>query len=157
MMRTRELMIGDVSLCADWVDEHPLFQRYGLTPRRMAASLTTALQRREQLLIAEDVSSPNGAIPVGLAWYLPQGTFYHSAYLRLLIVSPRATGSGVGGQLMDVVEATVFERVTDLFALVNTENYGAQRFYERRGYKRVGELPDYVGPGLHEYIYRKQS
>lgn len=133
-----------------------MFRRYGLTSERLAASLKAALERREGLLVAEDASTDGQASPVGLAWYLPNGTFYHSAYLRLLVVSRRATGAGIGARLMDAVEGDVFNNATDLFALVNTENEGAQRFYERRGYNRVGELSDYVGPGLNEFIYRKR-
>lgn len=156
LIRTRELTLNDVDVCAEWVDEHPLFRLYGLTPARLAASLTAALERREGLLMAEDASTYPDPTPVGLAWYLSGGTFYHSAYLRLLLVSRRATGGGVGRQLLDAVEKKVFEHAGDLFALVNVDNHAAQRFYERLGYRRVGELPDYVGPGLNEYIYRKQ-
>lgn len=156
MIGIRALTADDVATCAAWVDEHPMFRHYGLTPERLAASLTTALERGEGLVVAEDVLPDGQTAPVGMAWYLPQGTFYHSAYLRLLIVSREATGGGVGGRLMDAVENEVFKHTTDFFALVNTENDGAQRFYERRGYERVGQLSDYVGSGLNEFIYRKR-
>lgn len=156
VIRTRPLTAEDVPVCAAWVEEHPMFARYGLTAERLAASLAAALQQGDGLVVAEDDAAPSGPTPVGLAWYLPRGTFYHSAYLRLLVVSSRATGKGVGGALMDAVEDLVFRKVRDLFALVNTENVGAQRFYERRGYRCVGRLDDYVGPGLDEFIYRKR-
>lgn len=152
----RLLTEDDVDVCARWVDEHPLFTPYGMTSTTVASSLRAALERGEGLLVAEATTGSERESLLGLAWFLTKGAFSRSGYLRLLLVSERATGGGVGRALMEAVEAAVFAEVTDLLLLVNKDNVGARRFYERLGYTRIGELDDYVGPGLHEYIYRKR-
>jgi ribosomal protein S18 acetylase RimI-like enzyme len=42
-----------------------------------------------------------------------------------------------------------------VFLLVATWNAGARRFYERRGYQRIGEITDYLRRGITEVVYRK--
>jgi ribosomal protein S18 acetylase RimI-like enzyme len=148
----KALSAADIDGCCAVVDGEPLFAAYGLTAHRLRQELVAALARGEGLLVAVR----EGTV-AGFAWYLSRGTFYHSAYLRLLAVAGEVTGRGVGGRLMDEVEARAFGGARDLFLLVNVENAGAQRFYERRGYVRVGALPDFASPGLHEYIYRKRA
>ena len=149
-VRVRELTAEDIDGCSAVVEGVPFFAAYGLTAQRLRQELVGALARGEGLLVA--VRSGTVA---GFAWYLPRGTFYHSAYLRLLAVAKEVARAGIGGRLMDEVETRAFGGARDLFLLVNVENTGAQRFYERRGYVRVGQLADFAVPGLHEYIYRK--
>lgn len=152
----RPLTEDDVAICARWVDEHPLFVPYGMTSAILASSLRTAFEGGEGLLVAEATTGSEPGSLLGLAWFLTKGAFSRSGYLRLLLVSERATGGGIGRALMGAVETAVFADATDLLLLVNKDNVGAQRFYERLDYTRIGELDDYVAPGLHEYIYRKR-
>ncbi len=142
----------DAPAFAALVQDHPLFAPYGLTAERLAASLAKALTQCDGLLAARVEGQP-----AGFAWFLERGAFGRSAYLRLLVVAAAVAGKGVGTALMDAVEAEVFQRGADLFLLVNQTNADAQAFYERRGYVRVGELRDYVAPGLHELLYRKRA
>jgi RimJ/RimL family protein N-acetyltransferase len=46
-------------------------------------------------------------------------------------------------------------RANHLYLLATTDNLGARRFYERHGYRHVGDLPDLVWPGLDEALYHK--
>jgi ribosomal protein S18 acetylase RimI-like enzyme len=39
--------------------------------------------------------------------------------------------------------------------LVTSDNVRARRFYERHGYRKVGELPELVHPGIDEALYHK--
>jgi hypothetical protein len=39
--------------------------------------------------------------------------------------------------------------------LVSDFNHGAQRFYERHGYRRIGALPALVLPSVAELVYWK--
>ncbi len=39
--------------------------------------------------------------------------------------------------------------------LMTSDNTDARSFYERLGYKYVGDLPDYARPGRVECLYRK--
>jgi ribosomal protein S18 acetylase RimI-like enzyme len=151
-VRIRPIGEEDYRAFAALVEEHPLFAAYELTAGRLAASLAEAAGRGNGVLVAEVNNRP-----AGLVWFLEEGTFYRSGYLRLLVVSKAHAGKGVGSRLMAAAEARVFAHTTDLFLLVNIANAEAQAFYERLGYLRVGELRDYAAPGLHEYIYRKRS
>jgi GNAT superfamily N-acetyltransferase len=150
-MRIRSAGAGDVPALAALVEGHPLFERYGVRPHGLAASLARAIDQGEHLEVATE-----GAALHGFAWWTPTGAFARSPYLRLLVVAADATGAGVGARLLDVVEAAAFAVATDLFALANADNAGARRFYARRGYAEVGRLDDYVAPGLHEVVLRKR-
>lgn len=132
------------------VDGHPMFQEYGLRPARLATQLAGALERGDAVLTAT-----LGNDPAGLVWFMESGTFSTGGYIRLIVVSPRHTGAGIGGLLMDAAEAAVFRGTPHLFLLVNTGNRAAQAFYRRRGYRQVGELPSFAAPGVDEYIYYK--
>jgi GNAT superfamily N-acetyltransferase len=150
-MPVRPARAPDVPSLAALVDGHPLFERYGLRPAALAASLARALERGDRVWVDDD-----GGAPRGFAWWTPTGAFARSPYLRLLVVAADATGAGVGARLMDAVEAGAFAVADDLFALANVDNAGARRFYARRGYVEVGRIDDYVAPGLHEVVLRKR-
>jgi ribosomal protein S18 acetylase RimI-like enzyme len=62
----------------------------------------------------------------------------------------------VGGALMDRAEAFLSQSSPDIFLLTSDFNQSAQRFYQRRGYRQVGALPDYVLPGVTELIFWKR-
>ncbi len=133
------------------VASQPLFERYGTT----AASLERAwhaLAATEALVLG---ALDEGRV-IGVAWLVPRGAFARSPYLRLLAVAPDAAGRGVGGLLMEAGEGWAFARADDLFLLVNEDNAAAIGFYERRGYRAIGQVHDYVRPGLHERIMRKR-
>jgi len=60
----------------------------------------------------------------------------HFAELLSLSVAPDERGNGVGGALLDAVEAGLTARGIDQYVIgVDTVNAGAQRFYERRGFR----------------------
>lgn len=84
------------------------------------------------------------------------GHFGRGGYLRLIALRPQLHGRGVGSHLLGAVEAAVQRRHPDLFLLTSDFNVGAQRFYERAGYCRVGALPDFVHAGITELIYWKR-
>jgi ribosomal protein S18 acetylase RimI-like enzyme len=130
---------------------HPLFVRYGLDPAGLSRALTGALDRGEGLVLAVEERSP-----VGFAWWVPHGAFARSPYLRLLVVALEATGRGIGGALLDALEARAAPTAEDLFLLVTHDNAAARRFYARRGFTEVGRLADYVVVGITEILLRKR-
>ena len=79
----------------------------------------------------------------------------HSGYVRTVAVAPETRRRGVGRRLMDAVEGEIFNHGPNVFLLVSAWNASAQRFYEVRGYRRVGEIADYVRRGITEVLYRK--
>jgi len=56
---------------------------------------------------------------------------------------------------MEYAEARIFRRGPNVFLLVSGFNRRAQAFYRRQGYTKVGAIPDYVVPGITEYLFRK--
>jgi GNAT superfamily N-acetyltransferase len=129
----------------------PLMVRY----RRDAAALERALSgahaRGEGLLVAE-----GGGAPLGIAWFLREGTLAMGGYLRLIAMLPGAEGKGTGAALLEAFERETAARSAHAFLLVSDFNDGAQRFYERHGYARVGALPALVLDGVAELLYWKR-
>jgi ribosomal protein S18 acetylase RimI-like enzyme len=144
----RPLGAADVGACAAIMTELPLWQGYGVSAS--AARFAEALSGASHVRVAEE----EGRV-LGFVEYLIRGTFGHSGYVWAVGVAANAQGRGVGGRLMDAAEAEIFEAGPNVFLLVKAANAGAQRFYERRGYRRVGTLPDYILPGVTEVLYRK--
>jgi ribosomal protein S18 acetylase RimI-like enzyme len=150
VVTVRPLGPADVEACAAIMSDLALWREYGVTIREARDTFAAALRGAAQVQVAED-----GTRVVGFVEYLARGTFGHSGYVWAVGVAADAQGRGVGGRLMDAAEAEIFKAGPNVFLLVNASNPGAQRFYERRGYRRVGELTDYMRPGLTEILYRK--
>lgn len=144
---------------AEAVAALPLLVRYGVEASRLAADLSAlaaSSDGSQRLLVAE---APGGEL-VGFARVLlgggGAGQFGRGGYLKLIALRPGHEGRGIGPLLLAAVEGAVAERSPDLFLLTSDFNHGAQRFYARAGYLRVGELPDFVRPGITEVIYWKR-
>ncbi len=150
-MSVRPLEPADVPGLADGLSRLPLLVRYGRDASRVAADLSRAHARGDGLLVEESEGTVRG-----LAWFLRSGTLAMGGYLRLIAVLPGAQGAGVGAALLDAFEAEVARESRHAFLLVSDFNDGAQRFYERRGYARVGAVPGLVLPDVAEVIYWKR-
>lgn len=68
------------------------------------------------------------------------------AILSQLYCAPHATGHGVGAALIEwaIGEARMQEREAIQLS-VYSENYGAQRFYQRYGFAKVADIAFWVG------------
>jgi ribosomal protein S18 acetylase RimI-like enzyme len=75
---------------------------------------------------------------------------------RLYFLKDRQ-GGGLGGRLFaEVMDWLQQDRPRDVWIGVWSENYGAQRFYERHGFSKVGEYGFKVGRTTdREFILRK--
>jgi GNAT superfamily N-acetyltransferase len=146
----RPLSEADVAPLAAGLAALPLMVRYGRTAERIEGDLRAARARGDGLLVADD-----GAVR-GLAWFLPSGTLALGGYLRLIAVLPGAQGGGVGAALLDAFEEATARASRHAFLLVSDFNADAQRFYERRGWSRVGALPGLVLPDVAELLYWKR-
>lgn len=149
-MLIRPLRDTDVDACAALMQAIPLWARYRTTPEAARRLFAGAAAGQPQALVAED-----GGRVVGFVVYSLRGTFDHSGYVRAIGIAAEAQGRGVGAHLMDAAEREILSAGPNVFLLVAAFNAGAQRFYERRGYRRIGEIPDYVRQGITEILYRK--
>jgi ribosomal protein S18 acetylase RimI-like enzyme len=64
-------------------------------------------------------------------------------------------GQGVGSALLDAAERWLPE-ARHMFLCVSSFNTRARQLYERCGYTKVGEFPDYVIAGSSEILMHKR-
>jgi ribosomal protein S18 acetylase RimI-like enzyme len=75
--------------------------------------------------------------------------------LGQLYALPGYTGAGIGAKLMDWALGVARERGHDAVLLsVYSENFGAQRFYQRYGFAKIADITFQVGDQLDpEFLY----
>jgi GNAT superfamily N-acetyltransferase len=149
-MSIRPLEPADVPPLSTALAALPLLQRYGRTADAVARDLEARATRGESVLVLND-----GGLR-GLVWFTTQGTLGGGGYLRLLAVVAPAQGRGVGARLLGAFEDAVAAHSRHAFLLVSDFNHGAQRFYERHGYARIGTIPAKVLPDVDEVVYWKR-
>jgi ribosomal protein S18 acetylase RimI-like enzyme len=142
---------ADLAALADLMGASPLLRRYQTTRARAREALERAHRAGDLLLVGR----PPGEPPLGLAWVIGSRILTGAAYLRLLLVAEGHQGSGLGARLLAAAEAGARASANHLVLLVTTDNQGARRFYERHGYRHVGDLPGFALPGLDEALYHK--
>ena len=142
---------ADLPPLANLMAASPLLRRYGLTRDAALAALERALRAGDLLLTVRTTDGP----PVGMAWIIRSPMLTGAAYLRLLLVAEAAQRAGLGARLLGVAEGRARESANHMFLLVTTDNVGARRFYERWGYRHVGDLPELAVPGIDEALYVK--
>jgi ribosomal protein S18 acetylase RimI-like enzyme len=131
--------------------ESPLLRRYRVTERSAKARLLEALREGDIVLVAID-----GRDVVGLAWLIATRVLDNAAYLRLLLVAESHQSRGLGAALLARGERqSRSEGCRHLVMLVTKTNRRARSFYERHGYRHVGDLGGYVRAGIAEALYMK--
>ena len=129
----------------------PLLRRYGATARGVTAGVGRGFRARETLLVALD-----GAAVVGLAWFIQTRALDHAMYLQLLLVSESHQSRGLGALLLARGEREArASGCRHMLFLVTKSNQRARAFYERHGYRHVGDLPGFVRPEIDERLYLK--
>jgi GNAT superfamily N-acetyltransferase len=106
--------------------------------REVAASMARG---ERALLIAED---EHGAV-VGTAqvvWASPENQ-PHRADVAKMLVHRRARRLGVGAAVLEAAERAAAEAGKTLLVL-DTASADAERLYERRGWQRVGVIPNFA-------------
>ena len=91
--------------------------------------------------------------PAGFLMISMQGAFV--GYVQLLGVAPKFRGYGVGKALIEYAERRIFRETPNVFICVSDFNLEAQGFYAKMGYRKVGELTDFIITGHAEILLRK--
>jgi ribosomal protein S18 acetylase RimI-like enzyme len=107
---------------------------------------------REVYVAVSDAPGDSGSV-LGFLVLVMKGAFV--GYIQSLAVDDRLRGQGIGTALMEFVERRVLREQPNVFICASSFNPGAQRLYERLGYRRVGELTDFMVAGHSEILYRK--
>lgn len=150
-MRIAKARRSDVGPITSLMTASPLLERYRVRATAARGSITEALRARDIVLVAKD-----GGAVIGLAWIVPTRAFDRSAYLRLLLVAEGRQSDGIGAALLARGEREARARGSrHLLLLVTRTNSRARAFYRRHGYAHVGDLRDFVRPGVDESIYAK--
>jgi GNAT superfamily N-acetyltransferase len=118
---------------------HPLTRERALAFWRRVAAGVVADQR--VLLVAEDARGVCGTVQ--LMMDLPENQ-PHRADLAKMLVHHRARCQGLGAALMRAAEAEARDCGKTLLVLDAVTGGDAARLYERLGWVRVGNIPDYA-------------
>ena len=118
---------------------HPLSREQAVAFWREVAGGVVANERA--LLVAEDTVGICGTVQLVLAQPDNQP---HRADLSKMLVSRRARRLGLGAALMREAETMAASCGKTLLVLDTITDSAAARLYERLGWTRVGEVPDYA-------------
>lgn len=136
--------------CEEIFQNSAIYTRY-FQDGRLERSLARAAQAGELYLAYDEDGRALGAMKVVMRGFC--GLY---PYLGLIGVHGDSRGKGVGRFLMEELERLTLEsgarRVT---LMVSDFNEGGQRFYERLGYWKLGELPNASKEGITELVMVK--
>lgn len=149
--------MADTPTCAAMACDSEIGKRYAFEPFALAATLRSALSAGGELFVAEVGEAEIDAELAGFAWIDPRGAFSSAPYLRLIATAPTFRSFGVGSTLLAEFESRTISVGRDWCLLVSDFNTRAQAFYERHGYRKVGELPDFARAGITEIIMVKRN
>ena len=96
-----------------------------------------------------------GEACIGFTYIIPKGAFHSFPYLHIIAIKEEFRDQGVGKALLGFSERIASEMADKLFLVVADYNPDAKRFYERNGYRQVGEIPGLYRPGITEYLMAK--
>jgi len=86
---------------------------------------------------------------------LHQKGFLGSPYIAAVVVSEDFRGAGIGGRMLESAEQA-FAEARHAFLCVSSFNSRALPFYQRHGYVKIGELPDFIADGFSEFMMCKR-
>jgi ribosomal protein S18 acetylase RimI-like enzyme len=78
-----------------------------------------------------------------------------NGYVQTIVIFSEFQNRGLGGRLMAFAEDKIFRQSPNVFLCVAHFNHRAQKFYDRLGYRKVGELENYLQSGMTEILMRK--
>ena len=130
--------------CAKKMEENGIFQWNEHYPSKEAVIKDI---EREELFVIEENSTVQGTIVIStlmddeykpITWLTPNG---NSTYIHRLSVHPKVQGKGFAQQMMDFAEA--YSRENGFVSVrldTFSQNKRNQRFYEQRGYQKLGDI-----------------
>ena len=101
-----------------------------------------------EVYVADDDGRIDGFIILNM-----RGAFV--GYIQTVCVDAQARGGGIGTRLVEFAEERIFVDTPNVFLCVSSFNPRARQLYERLGYELIGELKNYLIPGVSEFLMRK--
>ena len=90
---------------------------------------------------------------LGFAVLNMHGAF--KGYIQSILINPLFRDQGLGSRLLHFCEERIFKESPNVFICVSSFNTKAAKLYNRLGYKKVGELDNYIIAGYSEILLRK--
>jgi ribosomal protein S18 acetylase RimI-like enzyme len=131
--------------CTARLMEFGPWRTVGIPAEKLFKDLTHPLR---EVFVAEFGQKIAGVLILHLG-----GSF--DGYIQLIAVFPEFQNRGLGEKIMQFAEAEIFQRSKNVFLSVSAFNHRAQKFYGRLGYRRVGELENFLVAGQSEILMRK--
>ncbi|WP_349352223.1 MULTISPECIES: GNAT family N-acetyltransferase [unclassified Flagellimonas] len=130
--------------CAKKMQENGIFQWNEHYPSKEAFQKDI---ERGELFVVEEKNTVQGTIVIStlmdkeykpIQWLTPNG---NSVYIHRLSVHPNLQGKGLAQQMMDFAENHAREhRFVSVRLDTFSQNKRNQRFYEQRGYQKLGDI-----------------
>jgi ribosomal protein S18 acetylase RimI-like enzyme len=155
-LKIRSAQNDDIPACVDIYFSEPIFQAYGASREGMNRVFSEAIGDKDYLFLVASVTEGDAEKVVGLSLFDQKGAFSRSGYLKLIVIDQHARGLSVGAKLLKHLEE-VSTGKGGVFLLVTSTNEKGQSFYRGLGYEKIGEIKDYVKPGLDEFIFYRKS
>ena len=131
--------------CTARLMEFGPWRTVGIPAEKLFKDLTNP---QREVLVAELGQQIAGVLILHLG-----GSF--DGYIQILAVFPEFQGRKLGGQIMKFAEEKIFQNSKNVFLCVSDFNHRAQKFYERLGYQKVGELKNFLIADQNEILLRK--
>ena len=147
----REGTRDDIPACAAIIADSLLWREFGRTIADAVDAVETSLIPGHRLWVHETDGRAEGFVIV-----YERGMMGEFGYIRLIGVSATRRGGGIGTVLLAKAEEHLFALSPFVFLTVTDFNTDARRLYERLGYERIGEIPDYRRPGTGEFLMLKR-
>ncbi len=151
MARIREMRADDVDVVAEILFDgwHPADRSE--TKDGLRQMLLDSLGRFSTF-VAEDSDEISGAV-----CFIPDKILCGGGCLCFLVVRSAKRGRGIGKQLMGFIERKVFQRSNGCFLAVSSSSDSNSGFFEKLGYRKVGEVPHATASGACEWLMRKSA
>jgi ribosomal protein S18 acetylase RimI-like enzyme len=131
--------------CAGFTAASEPWLTLGVTAERMFRGLTDPTREVHVAVVDHQIV---GVLSLHLTGLL-------NGYIQTIATHPDWRGRGLGTRIMRFAEERIFRQSPNVFLCVSGFNHRAQMFYERLGYQRVGEFPDFLVKGYSEILLRK--
>jgi len=134
---------ADIALYYDAARENPA------VAAALAAEIEQRFGPRDENLFSFALRDAQGALVGGLNGAAHWSWFY----IRHLWVAPERRGEGLAALLLKAAEAKARERAC-LGLYIDTFEEPVAAFYERRGFRRAGAVPDFPPGAARFFLYK---
>lgn len=145
----RAMKKRDMKYCIKIVLNSEPWKTLRITKNEILMSLSEGMKNGKTIVATIDKKV------VGFVVFYPKGAFPLGGYIKLVAVDNDFRRKGIGKELIKKAEEVIFKYWPNVFLLVSSFNKPAQKFYHSLGYRKVGEIPDFIIAGCSEIIMRK--